>query len=193
MGNNKRDLKGKTYEEIYGKSKADFIKNKQRNGLRKAREEGKIKSTFGKLNPNYKDGNRMLQENPCHSCGRPMLREGRHKNRLCRNCYNDSRFKTNEDKTAHKLLWYRKNRHLLKKISFDYLGSKCQRCGNGELPLCCYHFHHRNPKEKDFVIGRIFSVKNKERLKLIKKELDKCDLLCSNCHLIVHWEKTYTY
>ena len=35
MGNNKRDLKGKTYEEIYGKSKADFIKNKQRNGLRK--------------------------------------------------------------------------------------------------------------------------------------------------------------
>ena len=40
-------------------------------------------------------------------------------------------------------------------------------------------FHHINPKDKEFQISHYKSyVFNDD----IKKELDKCQLLCSNCH-----------
>ena len=44
-------------------------------------------------------------------------------------------------------------------------------------------FHHLNTEEKDFTISaKSYSF---ERL---KKEVDKCVMLCSNCHIEVHEE-----
>lgn len=58
-------------------------------------------------------------------------------------------------------------------------GGKCERCGY-DKNLSALEFHHRNPEEKEFQIDiRRFSNTNLETL---KKELDKCELLCSNCH-----------
>jgi len=43
-------------------------------------------------------------------------------------------------------------------------------------------FHHINKDEKDFAIGS----GNTKSWSDIKKELDKCVLLCANCHREVH-------
>lgn len=47
-------------------------------------------------------------------------------------------------------------------------------------------FHHREPKEKSFNL----SEPKARALKDIKAEITKCDLLCANCHMSLHyWEK----
>jgi hypothetical protein len=65
--------------------------------------------------------------------------------------------------------------------AIEYKGGVCFDCKN-EYPPCCYDFHHLNPDEKDFNIAKI----NGRSFENIKDELDKCVLLCSNCHRIRH-------
>lgn len=64
----------------------------------------------------------------------------------------------------------------------DYLGGCCQDCGN-KFITAVYDFHHRNPEEKEYSISDRVDHATIEEL---KKEADKCDLLCSNCHRIRH-------
>lgn len=78
-------------------------------------------------------------------------------------------------------------RHRTKLAAIKYLGGKCNRCGYNKH-TAALEFHHKNITEKDFNIG---NVANKSWL-LIKKELDKCELLCSNCHRIEHSNRDET-
>ena len=70
----------------------------------------------------------------------------------------------------------------LKAQCIEYKGSKCQICSY-ERYQGALEFHHLDPNEKDFAISeansRVFN-------NTIKEELDKCILLCSNCHREVH-------
>ena len=43
-------------------------------------------------------------------------------------------------------------------------------------------FHHRDPLTKSFGIGGSHC----RKWELLIKELDKCDLVCSNCHDEIH-------
>lgn len=70
----------------------------------------------------------------------------------------------------------------LKAEALKYKGNKCQHCGVEGHPAI-FDFHHIDPSEKDFAIARR---KSKNITDEIKKELDKCILLCSNCHRIEH-------
>ena len=58
----------------------------------------------------------------------------------------------------------------------------CERCGYDENPVAL-HFHHRNPVEKDFTISE-----SNRSVKSILEEVIKCDILCANCHAVVHQE-----
>lgn len=69
-----------------------------------------------------------------------------------------------------------------KKSGVEYLGGKCMNCGLQSKFMSVYDFHHRNPKTKRFGLGTLV----RYSWDLILEELDKCDLLCSNCHRIVH-------
>lgn len=64
-----------------------------------------------------------------------------------------------------------------KSQAVSYLGGQCLKCGYSKC-LGALHFHHRDPKTKLFEIGRHI-----RPWKSVKLELDKCDLLCANCHL----------
>ena len=66
----------------------------------------------------------------------------------------------------------------LKRLSVEYKGLTCFDCGIVDHP-CVYDFHHIDPSQKDFTIAHRKQYKFDES---IKKELDKCVLLCSNCH-----------
>ena len=62
-------------------------------------------------------------------------------------------------------------------------GGKCERCGY-DKNIAALDFHHINPDEKEFQIDmRHFSNHSLEKL---QAELDKCILLCANCHRIEH-------
>lgn len=68
------------------------------------------------------------------------------------------------------------------KRKYEYVmkrGGKCEHCGYN-ANLSALEFHHKNPEEKEFQIDvRAFSNHSLEKL---EAELDKCELLCSNCH-----------
>lgn len=68
--------------------------------------------------------------------------------------------------------------------AINYIGNKCIDCG-WQGHQAAFQFHHKNPKEKDFVIG---NVANKSWDSIIG-ELKKCVLLCANCHAIRHSTK----
>ena len=69
----------------------------------------------------------------------------------------------------------RRNDNLERAVS--YKGNKCAFCGKPyERDL--FHFHHRIRANKSFGIAGNLT-KSWESL---QKELDKCDLLCLDCH-----------
>jgi len=75
-----------------------------------------------------------------------------------------------------------KRRKKLREMAREYKGSKCQICGYKKSQRAL-SFHHINPKEKDFGL----SVKGLTRSwEKIKQEIDKCILICANCHMEVH-------
>lgn len=61
-------------------------------------------------------------------------------------------------------------------------GRGCLRCGLTDPR--CLDFHHRDPSTKSFPIAGSFKSRKK-----IGAEITKCDLLCANCHRIVHYEQ----
>lgn len=69
--------------------------------------------------------------------------------------------------------------------AIEYKGCSCIDCGltYPNISSSVFDFHHLNPDEKDFDWGklRLFSWDK------IVAELDKCVLLCSNCHRIRHY------
>ena len=68
-----------------------------------------------------------------------------------------------------------------KRLLVDYKGGKCERCGYNKN-LAALEFHHIDPKTKEFNMGRNLS-RDMDKLKL---EVDKCMLLCANCHKEEH-------
>lgn len=68
-----------------------------------------------------------------------------------------------------------------KKEFIKYKGGCCQLCGYNKCDGAL-EFHHKDPSKKDFQINRGASL----IFEKVKDELDKCALLCANCHREVH-------
>ena len=64
----------------------------------------------------------------------------------------------------------------------EYLGGKCAHCGIVSEHRSIYDFHHLDKKEKEADPGSLLHYSWTR----IQKELDKCILLCANCHRIEH-------
>lgn len=67
-----------------------------------------------------------------------------------------------------------------KQRAIEYKGGKCERCGYDKCPAAL-DFHHLDPLEKDFSLG-----KSLRSFESVKAEIDKCVLVCSNCHREIH-------
>lgn len=68
----------------------------------------------------------------------------------------------------------------IKQRLVDYKGGKCQICGYNRC-INALEFHHVNPEEKDFTISG-----GTKSFDTLKSEIDKCILVCSNCHREIH-------
>lgn len=104
----------------------------------------------------------------CKLCGREYeynksKRQG-HRKTVCRSC-NVIKF-----------------RHQRKIKAVEYKGGKCAICGYNRC-MRALVFHHIDETKKDFGFSYKGVCRNWE---LVKKELDKCVLVCSNCHMEIH-------
>ena len=61
------------------------------------------------------------------------------------------------------------------------MGGHCQICGYNKA-ITALELHHLNPEEKEFGIGAIL---NKD-WELMNSEIQKCILVCANCHREIH-------
>jgi len=77
-----------------------------------------------------------------------------------------------------------KYRRRLKWRLVEYKGGKCEICGYNKVVPGAYDFHHSNPLDKEFEIAAQMS----KSWDILVKEVDKCKLLCRNCHAEVHHE-----
>ena len=75
-----------------------------------------------------------------------------------------------------------RRRRVLKEKSIEYKGGQCQVCGYSKCKRAL-EFHHLDPKEKDFGIAHKGYTRSWDK---VKQELDKCILVCANCHAEIH-------
>ncbi len=76
-----------------------------------------------------------------------------------------------------------RRRDKIKQMALEYKGNKCSICSYDRCTQAL-EFHHLDPNEKEFAIGYKGETRSWERT---KKELDKCILVCSNCHREIHF------
>jgi hypothetical protein len=78
-----------------------------------------------------------------------------------------------------------KRRRVLKIKAVWHKGGECIICGYKKC-MDALVFHHRDKDQKEFGIGTSGCTRSWGK---IKKELDKCDLLCVRCHTEKHSEE----
>lgn len=133
----------------------------------------KVKQIKVKLEP-------FSKEQHCKICGDPLTKETAYVGKSKRT------FKTVCKKCRIKKVcddWIQ-----LKKDVVKQMGGKCQDCG-GIFTYQLYDFHHLDPSKKEYGWTKMKMFNKAKR----DKELEKCVLLCGNCHRIRHAEDEYSH
>lgn len=82
--------------------------------------------------------------------------------------------------------WSYVNKWAKKIKAINYLGGKCIKCG--ETDIFKLQFHHKDNKTKDRIYDNTKAYQSFQRWSIIEKELNKCVLLCGNCHIEEHYD-----
>ena len=112
----------------------------------------------------------------CSSCKKVKPLDGFEKEN---NCRSGTRRKC-------KNCWYLRKREkwkLLKSQYVNILGRKCQNCGYNQC-LSPLQFHHVVSESKEHTLSKIILIESRKQDVLA--EIDKCCILCSNCHDAFH-------
>ena len=97
---------------------------------------------------------------------------------LCSNCHKEHHY---NEEVCYSATKFRKT----KQFSLNYKNIDCcERCGYSGKNFASLEFHHKDPSEKNFNISRIRISKN--NIQCVIDEIDKCEILCSNCHSLEH-------
>lgn len=101
--------------------------------------------------------------------------------------YHKGWYQRNKEKVIEK----RKQRQLDIRDWFRSYKSKlcCIECG--ESHPACLQFHHKNKEEKRFNISDV--ARRPTSMKALVNEIEKCDVLCVNCHAKHHWREKYEF
>jgi len=128
-----------------------------------------LKTVFNPHNKSTTDEN--TKKCPC--CGYILSKKYFYKSKndgvqgYCKDCCK----KTAGTKSIERKIW-----------AIGYKGSKCTKCNiqYPDTPYVVFDFHHLDPTKKDMQWERIRLASEAK----MRKELDKCILLCANCHRI---------
>jgi len=75
-----------------------------------------------------------------------------------------------------------KRRKKIRDMAIGHKGGRCMICGYDRC-LEALEFHHSDSSEKDFGISAKGYTRSWAR---VKEELEKCQLVCANCHREIH-------
>lgn len=89
---------------------------------------------------------------------------------------------TLKQRKANVVIAVQKRRAKVKQMSLNYKGNKCSKCGY-DTCTAALEFHHIDPKNKEFSISAKGYTRSWDK---VKEELDKCELVCANCHRELH-------
>jgi len=87
-----------------------------------------------------------------------------------------------KDRKQYLIAAVKARRKKVRQMAIEYKGKKCQLCGYNRC-IEALEFHHTNSSVKDFSISEKGYTRSWNR---VKEELDKCMLLCANCHRELH-------
>lgn len=90
--------------------------------------------------------------------------------------------RTYADRKAYIREAVKKRRKKLRVMAREYKGGKCMICGYDRC-LEALDFHHRDPQKKGFGLSDKGITRSWEKT---RKEIDKCVLVCANCHREIH-------
>lgn len=90
--------------------------------------------------------------------------------------------RTYADRREYNIAAVSRRRKRLKEMAIDYKGGRCIFCGYDRDPTAL-DFHHVDEKTKVFGLSTRGLTRS---WKKIRDELDKCMLVCANCHREIH-------
>lgn len=96
-------------------------------------------------------------------------------------------YKNEWDRKHHEEIKIRKRIRgsLIKKELVKYKGGACSICGyNKNIAVLSFHHLHNDNQQKEYNIS--IRMGNRCSLESLKKEADKCILVCENCHREIH-------
>lgn len=116
-----------------------------------------------------------METKRCSKCGEELpltefYSKGNGKLRAeCKKCHND----------------YVKNKYKQRKSQIDEIKTqyRCQKCGEDRSYVL--DFHHVGPIQKEKTVARMIS--NNRPMEKIEEEINKCIVLCANCHRAFHY------
>lgn len=117
---------------------------------------------------------RMQPQGACKICSCAIL------SRLlfyCKSCKENKRRLAEEQEPKRNCVKVIQWRRDVKRKLVALRGGKCEICGYDKC-LRALQFHHKNPAEKKFAISQ----SNTRNFASMVSEIEKCDLLCANCH-----------
>lgn len=114
----------------------------------------------------------------------------------CKTMKNEKDFFKRRDKKAQNYSYCKmcysilsiQRKRKFKQICLEYLGGKCHQCGYNKCPAAL-EFHHIDPSKKDFSISKFQKLLWEKHKDIITTELNKCIILCANCHRETHYDK----
>jgi predicted nucleic acid-binding Zn ribbon protein len=118
----------------------------------------------------------------CKYCGKSINALKRYCSDECKTLYREKsaleRSFTNMT-NSHKVVSWRQRQ---KAKAVKHKGGKCHICSYAKS-MRALKFHHLDPSKKEFSIGVKGNTRSWERVKI---ELEKCILVCGNCHDEIH-------
>lgn len=168
---------GKSYNEIKditGLSKATISYHCKRNGV-DGRIDGKgLKNkSISEINEYYKT----------HTIKETALKFNVGENSIKKIVENKNRKLTDIERKEYNYAHVKSFRKRNKERAVEYKGGKCEKCGYDKC-ISALEFHHLDPTQKDFNP----SINMNMAWDKIQNEIDKCILVCANCHREIHEE-----
>lgn len=136
----------------------------------------------------------MKSRKICNKCGYPReIEEFSYENEVkdkrrgtCVHCQRENTKRHYNNNKGVYLDSQQKARIRIKKYLDDYkTDSGCIVCG--ENHIATLEFHHRDPREKEDNLTE--AIRCKWSIARTDREIAKCDILCSNCHRKLHYDK----
>jgi Zn finger protein HypA/HybF involved in hydrogenase expression len=111
----------------------------------------------------------------CKDCGKEIAYYQTRK--YCNHCSTKRLKKQISESSIKRMI---RNREFIKNYKKN---KQCEICGYNKYPGILI-FHHKNKEEKNKNVNIL--MKSLKNIDTIKKEIEKCRLLCANCHREIH-------